>query len=489
MTRSWMHSVILTLCALALSGASLMGCGTVANGNPTPTALASCGNGICDNGENSISCPLDCPTANFAGQVHITYVTSAGVGDIAIMIATPKSARYPEGAGVVVMVSPIFSQAGGFQTDPDLTSIGLIQISYLWPGQSDTAIGVKSGGEFDYGGDKSVQVLQDVIRYASGQIADKDGKYLSSLSTITPLTSEVGLYAFSDAGIAAVNVLSLDGENLSNVQYFIGRENPTVGTLACLEAGYINDANQPVLNPFYNYPTSYSTDKITLNYANVRWDPTYTDQFSSAVGRAYFDMDGSGDLSSGDYVLSWRVPEMFGKRYYSVALTQALLDNGTLTASTWPHDLATPAEAARDWPIRESPNRYSVLRTKMPQLKVMLVFGQFDSFQAAPDKPHIHQAYQGFRFEAGLWVRLNPDRAYVQAMLPSAGDTFPDNPANTEPEDWTQIGTYAYPKQANSAQLVPLAAAAEMADRTHFSRWDENLGQTLYIYFPNTPQP
>jgi hypothetical protein len=36
---------------------------------------------------------------------------------------------------------------------------------------------------------------------------------------------------------------------------------------------------------------------------------------------------------------------------------------------------------------------------------------------------------------------------------------------------------------------VPLAAVAEMADRTHYGRWDENLGQVLYIYFPPTAQP
>ena len=489
MKCTWKYYLPLILWVFALVSINLAGCGTGPGLNPTPTALASCGNGICDSGEASASCPLDCPKAIFTGQVHTTYVNSAGVGDIAILIAEPKAARYPEGAGVVVVVSPIFSQAGGFQTDPDLTSIGLIQISYLWPGQSDQSTGVKSGGTFDYGGVTSVQVLQDVIRFASGQIPDKDGEYLSSLITTTALETEVGLYAFSDAGIAAVNVLSLDGDNLANVQYFIGRENPTVDTLSCLEAGYIDTTNQPVLNPFYTYPTSYGFDKIMLNYANVRWNPTFKDQYSTEVGRAYLDMDGSGNISSGDFVFSWRVPVMFGKRYYSVALTQALLDNGSLTTSTWPADVATPEEAARDWQYRESPERYIALRTKMPQLKVLLVFGQNDTFQAATDKPHIHQAFQGFRFEAGLWVRLNPDRAYIQSMMPSAGNSFPDNPANTEPLDWAQIGSYAYPVQGDATKLVPLAAAAEMADRTHFGRWDENLGQVLNIFFPKTPQP
>lgn len=109
--------------------------------------------------------------------------------------------------------------------------------------------------------------------------------------------------------------------------------------------------------------------------------------------------------------------------------------------------------------------------------------------QVAQDKPHIHQAFQGFRFEAGLWVRLNPDRAYVQSLISAAGEGFPDNPANTQPDNWMLIGTYAYPGQETAARLVPLAAVAEMADRTHFDRWDENLGQVLYIYFPPTAQP
>jgi len=180
---------------------------------------------------------------------------------------------------------------------------------------------------------------------------------------------------------------------------------------------------------------------------------------------------------------------MFGKRYYSIALTQALMDKGSLTSLSWPLDLATPAEAARDWPSRETPDLYGSLRTKSTDLKVMLIFAQTDSFQAAPDKPTIHQAFQGFRFEAGLWVRLNPDRAYIQAKMTTSAGNFPDNPANTEPDDWSRIGTYAYPDQGNSGQLVPLAGIAEMADRTHFDRWDENLGQILYIYFPKTPIP
>jgi hypothetical protein len=375
-------------------------------------------------------------------------------------------------------------------TYPDLTSIGLIQVSYLWPGQADTTTGVKSGGTFDYGGEQSIQVLRDVIRFASGLIPDKTGRYLSAIIQVTPLTDEVGLYAFSDAGLASVNVLSLYGDMLSGVQYFIGRENPTVDTLSCLEAGYLDDTGQPVYNPFYNYPASYSSAAINLTYTNILWDAAYTDERTGIVGHAFLDLDGSGTSSINDYVMSWRVPVMFGKRTYSVALTQALLDNGALSLSNWPADLSTPDEAARVWQFRQSTGRYVDLRSIMPDLKVMLVFAQQDHLQVAQDKPHIHQAFQGFRFEGGLWVRLNPDRAYVQSLIPAAGEDFPDNPANTQPEDWKKVGTYAYPLQeGTTTRLVPLAAIAEMADRAHFGRWDENLGQVLYIYFPPTAEP
>jgi hypothetical protein len=478
-----------TLIALAMIGSIIAGCGSVSNSAASVTPGTNCGNGFCDIGETSLSCAADCPTGSFSGKIQSTHINSAGVGDIAVMIASPKAVRYPEGAGVVVVVPPIFSTSTSFMTDPDVTSLGLIQVSFMWPGQTDSITSSWSTGTFDSGGEQSIQVLRDVIRFASGTVPDVDGKFISSLTPVTPLTGEVGLYAFSDAGIAVVNAFKLYGDQLSGVQYFVGRENPTVDTLSCLEAGYLDDNGQPVYNPFYSYPVSYSTSAITFSYANVRWDAAYKDPHTGAVGRAYLDLDGNGSLSAGDYITSWKVPIIFGKRTYSAALTKALLDTGSLSLSNWPADLATPEEAARDWQFRQSTSQYIDLRTLMPNLKVLLVFAQVDHAQAAKDKPAIHQAYQGFRFEAGLWVRLNPDRVYVQSLFPNAGNEFPDNPANTQPSDWSQIGTYAYPGEGAAGGLVPLAAVAEMADRAHFNRWDENLGQVLYIYFPTPTIP
>jgi hypothetical protein len=468
--------------------------------------VSRCGDGICGGGESTASCPQDCPAATFSGRIKTTTIRSGSM-DIAVMVASPQTPRYSEGAGVVVVASPIFTETDGFMTDPDITSLGLVQVSYLWPGKTDARTGVKSSGEFDYGGEQSVNVIRDVIRFAANRMADANGRYIVSMTSTPPLVGEVGVYAFSDAGIAAIRAFSLYGAQLQGLKYFIGREIPSVDTISSMEIGYYNAAGQPVYNPFYIYPASYSTTALTLNYTNLRWDPAYTSSYSKAVGRPYLDLDGNGSLGSGDYIFDGQIPIMFGKRYYSTTLAKALLDTGALSLDTWPADLATPQEAAQAWQIRQTPGLFAEMQSDeiIKNMKVMLVFAQNDHTQVAQDKPHIHQLYQGFRFEARLWVRLNPDRAYVESMFQNAGRTsqanagmiptpdatpdFPDNPANTQPSDWTQIGAYAYPGQGQAGRLVPLAAVAEMADRAHDGLWGENLGQVLYTWPAPTPQP
>jgi hypothetical protein len=483
--------------ALALSITLLLAaCGPLGGTQSAPTGTLgllpapSCGDGSCSSDENADSCPQDCAAVASAGQMETTTITS-GDAKIAVLVASPQAPRYAEGAGVVVVVSPIFTPVDGFMTYPDLTSLGLVQVSYLWPGATDTRTGVQSEGTFDYGGEQSTAVLRDVIRFAAGRTADSNGRYIVSMTSVPPLTDELGLYAFADAGISAVNVLSLYGDQFQGLEYYVGNENPTVDTLSCLETGYYDITGQPVYNHFYTYPASYSFQGLALNYANLRWDPTYTSGGSSAVGRPYLDLDGNGRISTPDFIFDGQVPVMFGKRYYSTALTQALLANGALSLDAWPDDLATPEEAAQAWQFRQSPDRFAVMQNDniVQDLKVMLVFAQEDHAQVVQDKPHIHQAFQGFRYQARLWVRLNPDRAYVQSLMPAAGLDFPDNPADTEPDDWSQIGDYAYPNQGQATRLVPLAAVAEMSDRAHAGRWEENLGQVFYQYPPTTPQP
>jgi hypothetical protein len=459
----------------------------------TPQPLASCGDGLCGSGETDGNCPQDCPGQPFEDRFELTRILSEGNGEIAVLIASPLEPRYPEGAGVVVVVSPFFGSQIGFQTSPDFTSLGLIQITYLWPGLSDPAWEASSAGEFDYGGEASIQALQDVLRFASGLQPDVSGRYLVALTRATPLMDEIGLYASADAAIAAVNVLSLHSKRLQSVGTLVAYAPDSLDTISALEAGHRDRNGIPVYNPFYTYPGSYSPEQIRLNFANLRWDPGTTSEDSPFTGRPYLDLDSSGDLSAPDHLFADQVPVMFGKRYYSTSLTRALLDNGALSLAVWPGDLATPAEAERDWPFRQTlPSHFYEMNAQNPDLdiKVMLVFGQEDPYQVAIDKPHVHQLFQGFRFIARQWVRLNPDRSYAEQLLQRSALDFPDNPANTQPDDWLEIASFAYPGQGQVNQRMQLAGVAEMADRLHTGRWDENVGQTFYAPAPTpTPEP
>ena len=423
-----------------------------------------------------------------AGESLVTYVFSEGIGDIAVQVSLPDTPRYEDGAGVIVDIATFFTEARRFHLSLDVTQIGMIHISYLWPGKSDPS-GARSEGTYDYGGEDSIRALRDVIRFASGQITDRDGYYLDDLIAMTPLTDQVGLYAFSHPGIAAVNVLALCGDELPNVGYLVGRENPTQDAISSVELGYWDEDNRPVVNPLYVYPGSYTPTEIVIDYSAVRWDPTYTQPGWDYVGRAYLDLNGNGALDVTDFNFGPRIPTMYEKRYYSVALTRALLESGALSESIWPEDLATPEEARETWPFRTSVHRYPELASLTPNLKVMLVFADRDHVQPSLDKPHIHQAYDGFRHAAGLWTRLNPDLAYVAWVDAELVATSPDNPANTEPGDWMDIRSWSYRDIRNASKLVPLAAVAEMADRLHEGVWDDDLGEIIIDFPAPTSHP
>lgn len=439
---------------------------------PTATKQKQCGDGICDAIEKQRAlCPEDCsiqasvseePAS--AGTSFITYVPSDGIGNIAVKVTLPEKPRYVDGAPVLVYISTFFTpQPPLFDTSfLDVTEMGFIHVTYLWPGKSDA--GISSDGTYDYGGEDSLQALHDIIRFASGQTPDKNGKYISDLSIIIPLDN-IGLYAFSHPGIAAINVLALYGDEM-NVDYFVGRENPTVSILSAMDLGYW-DKETAVINPYYTYPDSYSSSALDVDYSSVQWDD---EQYVP-----YFDVNGNGQADEEtDFIHGIQTPTMYEKDIYSRELTQALLDNGVLTEATWPDDIATPEDAAELWSFREP--RYTLLSSTLPDLKVLLVFNAHDHVQPMQDKPHIHQAYNGFT-DAGIWIRLNPDNAYVQWLDSSI--TVPDNNANAEPSNWLSINEWAYTGKNKANSIIPLAAVAEMADRTHLNNWDENLDDIL----------
>jgi len=413
----------------------------------------------------------DLDTAD-AGDTIITYINSSGIGEIAVMIAVPKTPRYSDGAPIVFDVSTWFVPIARFHMKFDATKIGAINIFHLWPGKEDPDTGARSEGVNDFGGPDALASLRDAVLFASGEIPDVNGRYLDELISINPLFGNIGLYASSHSGVAATNALAYFGKDLDPVKYLIGRENPTIPEMYPLEIGHFNERRNPVYNPFYD-PSGYSPISIKVDYSTLSWiqNEDYPE------GRPYHMVP-----NGSDYIQDGKGPTMWDKRYFSTPLTQALLDNGVFTPETWPEDVATPQETMDVWPYRTTVYNYQTIKEKLPELKIMLVFASDDHVQAAIDKPHIHQAYDGFCKTAGLWTRLNPDMAYAQAMDEGFIEKFSDNPANEEPDDWGKSRFWGHPYSNQTIEAMSLAAMAEMADRTQADQWSSNLEKTLFDY-------
>jgi hypothetical protein len=437
-----------------------------------------CGDGVCDEIERTSGfCSQDCA----GGRVVTTQILCEEVGRVAVRIDVPAEPRYGASAPIVVVASTWFVEKYNLDETPfhlvyNPVDVGAIAISHLWPGKRDPETGVASDGRYDFGGPLSLATLRDTIRFALGEIPDVRGAYLHELIEVEVLYDNVGLFASSHAGVVATNVMAYHGDACPDLKYFVGRENPTMAEMYPLEIGHFDAQRSPIYNPLYDH-TGYTPTEIDVDHSTLGWiqNATYPE------GRPVFRVSGGTD-----YVLDDKGPNIAGKRWFSHALTQALLDNGIFTLESWPSDLATPRQTADFWPYRITVHNYAAIAVNLPDLRVLLSFASADHVQAAPDKPHIRQAYDGFRKTAGLWTRLNCDLAYVKAEIdPSASLTggFPDSDANTEPlnwfadaESWGFAGMLA---GQMTARTVPLAGVAEMADRVRADNWEPNLDAVL----------
>jgi hypothetical protein len=410
-----------------------------------------------------------------SAETYYTYVLSEEIGNIAVRIDTPNQPRYPEGAPIMVEVSTWFVPGTGFHSVNDTTVVGAINVSYMWSERYDPESGFLSEGEYDYGGPLSLITLRDVIRFACGQIPNADGLYLHELINVEPIYDNVGLFASSHAGVVGTNVLAAHGQELPLVKYFVGRENPTRDEMYPLELGYYDEDRNPVYNPFY-HPENYTSTTIDIDYSSIGW------YFGDGAenGRPYF----AAQDGTPEHILHPEIhPTMFGKSYYSRGLTKALEDNNAFGDNSWPDYLATFEDTQEYWPYRTTVNKYPLLRTSAPDLKVMLVFADEDHVQAAPDKPHIHQAYDGFGKTAELWIRLNPDLAYVQEIQPNAVLTdYPDTDAYDAPDEWTDVRSWGFPLDQVYREFVWIASVTEMMDRVYTNNWENNLDSVLVEY-------
>lgn len=398
-----------------------------------------------------------------------TFVPSEAGGSegIYVEIVVPDTARYSNGAPVVVHI------AGGWGSDGlsiarDAVTPGFVEVRYNFPGGGSA--GKASGGTFDDRGEQCIRATRDVVRFAMGKIPDRDGKYLRDLTgSVAPSSSNVGLCGWSNGGNATLTTAGMFGGELAGLAWIVNWESPVGDGMPSVEAGGKGNPN-----PAYD-PSTGSWDLSTLAYS----DTIAVSKPGLPVlrGGLYFDRNGTGRPDAGgDWFLtpylyrSTPLKTIYSERIRNEAERRALIPAGA------PPHVATTAETREFWRWRNAEPYCASAVTKNPGLMFIIAASDTDHVQGAPDHPHVLLQYQGMIDAGGRFVRLNADRAYCELAgsrpYPRAADsdafrvfTHTDIYAGLEPEGADRIPDAIYVS----------AAIQELADRTRYNVLRPNL--------------
>ena len=417
-------------------------------------------------------------------RTKITTIASASAGakGIAVRLTLPPKPRYAAGAPVAIAVSPGSHDA--FDAGR-LTVAGCGFIEVYWASPDGGA------GPYDFGGPNWILGLRDVIRFALGRTADTQGQTIRNLAGAIPaLTSNVGIVGFSHGGNACGAVAGLHGEEIADLAYYVSWESPYGEGAVGEELGSQRDQGR--VNPAYDPRTG------VLDLSKLAYDPNLPQRGRSSArspgapgvlpfrGALFFDLDGDGRFSpETDYrhqPVLWDAGD--GPRFwYSVRLLREA-EKRNLFAGQRPAYIPSADEALEFWRTRDATGLVPEAIRKIPQLAVIVVAHVSDHMQAAPDHPHIRAQVNAFQKVGARFVRLNPDRAYLEWLSPRQIPAAPDNDAGLL-YDAKTIGAAVCPDDVAPGPSLASVAVCDLADRVQARNFEPNLDRVL---FPNSPR-
>ena len=438
-----------------------------------------------------------------AGQRVFTRVPSSAGGEegIAVGVLFPRQPRYTNGAPVVINV-PGGVLPGSAMGRPEYVRHGCVEIHFAFPGGG---LGEeRSGGSYDFRGPKCIRALADVIRFATGRIADKDGRRIHELDrSITVLTNNCGIIGSSHGGNACGMAMALHGREFADLAWYASMESPYGEGAANVELG----GRESGMNPAYNPKTG------VLDLSRLAWSadlspglfgkqmPVPTRDFKGAF---FFDLDGDDKFDpDGDFPANCFVGDdgKGVKAWYSPRIL-AEAERRHLVGAQRPGHVPSVEESKEFWRYRDAAASIPDAVHNCTNLAVIVYANERDHVQAAPDHGHILIQEEGFRQAKVRFVRLNPDRSYVERVLANRpglrqgfeaapaeagqdGIRFPDNPAG-KAFDRSNITSALEPARLPQ-QLYMQAAVCELADRTQAKQWGANLDGILYPMRQNMP--
>jgi len=424
----------------------------------------------------------------------VTQIPSEAGGEkgITVNIIRPPMERFTDGAPVVLYIQGGSKGNGLSLMGVKLEQQGFIEIRFNFPGSG--YFEEKSGGIYDLRGPECLNALHDVIRFALGELSDKNGEQLSDITfPIEPMYTNVGLIGLSHGGNSTICVAGVHGSEINSLAWIVNYESPVGDGMPDTEAGSKSSRWNPEVNPAYD-PNTGDFDLSVLAY-----DDTVSINFHHAFqhlgeirGGFYFYINQNGTVEFGtDYVVSpfiYEIGETY-QTYYSVRIAEAATNHDLFPNDPPPH-LTTLEQTVEFWYWRDGANWFEQAVQNIPNLMFIVEGSETDHVQSAPDHPHVLIQYQGFLEANARFVRLNPDRAYVEYIFKRSAPDATDNDAFTVFDHQTIRSALEPPRQGGYPIGITVAAAAcELADRTKYGNLEPQVDNIITNVKQNDIQP
>jgi len=412
----------------------------------------------------------------------LTHIPSRAGGEkgIAVRVVSPEKPRYNSGAPVAIAVAGGHS-AGNASGRLNVASCGFIEVYFAFPGGGQGQ--AQSGGTYDYRGPNCILALRDVILFAMGKIADKQGHKIQDLAGNIPvLTSNVGLHGGSHGGNACGAVMGLYGKEFPQLAWYASWESP-YGEISFELARRLNPTYDPQTSELDLSKLAYDPDIEVLSTWNRRRNQEQTPVFR---GSLFFDLDGDGRYNAQtDYIQEASIFDAGRgpRQWYSVRMIREAEKRNLFGDKRAAH-IPTLKEAIEFWRYCEASGLVPDAVRNIPNLAVIVEARETDHVQVTPDHAHIRIQVNGFQKAGARFIRLNPDRAYVEWLLDKSIPGLPDNDAGLQ-YNWQTILSAVCPDELADGQLLSQAAICELADRVQAGNFEPNLDSVL---FPDAPK-
>jgi hypothetical protein len=426
-----------------------------------------------------------------AEHVVNTFIPStvAGTQGLAVSILYTDKPRYKVGAPVVVVV-PGGWGASGLDFDMHASQAGFAELRFAFPGSSCGALA--SGGVYDMRGRRSQQALRDVLYFAAGLTADKNGHSLNELLPMKVYNKTIGVVGWENGGNVATITLAKYGESFPFVGWLAYYESPIGQAFFPPNLGSSHDL---LLNNHYRQG-SCATGHCLVDFRKL----TYQDDSQKEKGehrkngepeiRGVLFFDENGDKvweEPLEYALSYlAIPGIYKQIYPPYIISAAIRYRAF--GKQWPKTIVTLPESEAFYRDRDGSLCIKELMQKLPNCMIAIFERNVDQVQRQPDHPHTAFLYNSFLSNRASWLRLNPDPVYAGQAANMNAHNFVNNTIN-DSIDAAEIDPYLEPEALVPDYVYMIGTIAELSDRKKTKKLTDVLTQPLIVYPPSAPAP